>query len=622
MPDFYDLPSIKKEDLISQKNKELLEDPSFAKTDQPVLWQQAHGLVEKRSKYYQHLATKLQLEHVDSLPYKINDSHSLANKVGSENLSKLLFFPYTEGKELVIATPDPFKVQEMVENTLPFLVKRPESISVKICSLSVLRKALQQSSYVVTNQQAENRLIIRNPGLSSHNVFSKGYNPILGGMLLGLLALTIINPYLSFLSMYIFINIFYFLLNPVKFFISLGGILIKVPKFTPHTLDSIPEEDLPMYTVLVPLKNEASVVKKLISNLRKIKYPADKLDIKITLEVDDYETIAAIENEIDFNNDHAADTAMFEIVKVPTGELSTKPRSLNFALQFARGTICVIYDAEDKPDPYQLKTAYHTLIDKKLDTLCVQGKLNFYNSRKNLLTRFFTIEYSFWFDILLPGLQHWNIPIPLGGTSNHFLTESLRKIGMWDPYNVTEDADLGWRLSRLGYSTTMMNSYTYEEASSQLWSWIKQRTRWQKGFLTTILVHLKSPQKIRRELGNWGFYSSALLFTTNFFLPVINPMLWILFLLWYVPLAFGIQLINFPVPHWLEIVGAINLFFGNGVYMLTNAVGVMKIKRYDLLWMIPLLPLYWFLLSFASYRAIWQVFTNPYGWEKTTHGTT
>ncbi|QQS15594.1 MAG: glycosyltransferase [Candidatus Moraniibacteriota bacterium] len=610
-------PTVDRIRLLDDSQEHLRKDPAFLHAFQPILLLIANGYAKKG--FYQTIAKKLELEYTDSLPVKINDSKSLSNRVGTKIQSQYLFFAYQEEDSLIIATPDPTPLRKMVENTLPFMAEKPRSIIVKICPISTVREALSQSAYILSNQLAESRLKNSNPLLSSYHILTKRNSRIALLTFLGFLVLLFFYPQPVFLGIYVFINVFYFLLNPFKGIVTITGIFAP-PSDTLHT-DRLylPEENLPIYTILIPLKNEEAVVPKLIRHLRLLDYPAEKLDIKIILEVNDSKTLAAVEKELRLISEYDPDNLVFHIVKVPLGEISTKPRSLNFALQFSRGSVSVIYDAEDRPDPLQLKKAFSAFLANKLDTLCIQAKLNYYNPTQNFLTMFFTMEYSFWFDALLPGLQYWRIPIPLGGTSNHFLTDTLEKIGMWDPYNVTEDADLGWRLARLGYTTSMVDSYTFEEANSKLWNWIKQRTRWQKGFLMTLLVHMRTPKNMWQELGAWGCVTSILLFTTNFFLPVINPLLWIVFLLWYIPEMLGLHA-TIPIPHWLEVIGFINLVLGNGIYMLIHALGAIKTKRYHLLFMTPFIPLYWFLISFASYRAIWQIFSAPYAWEKTAHG--
>ena len=196
----------------------------------------------------------------------------------------------------------------------------------------------------------------------------------------------------------------------------------------------------------------------MLHNLSQLDYPKSKLDILILLEEDDAETIAAAKA--------AQPPGNVRFVIVPDQIPKTKPKALNVGLYFARGDYLVIYDAEDQPDPDQLKKAVIAFRDGPKNLACVQSALNYYNAHENALTRMFTLEYSYWFDYLLPGLHRLGLPIPLGGTSNHFRTEVLRSLGAWDPFNVTEDADLGVRASVRGYSVGIINSTTYEEASA------------------------------------------------------------------------------------------------------------------------------------------------------------
>jgi glycosyltransferase involved in cell wall biosynthesis len=259
------------------------------------------------------------------------------------------------------------------------------------------------------------------------------------------------------------------------------------------------DANLPVYTVLVPMYKEPKVLPILASALKKMNYPLSKLDIKLVLEENDFETIAAAKA--------LALDATFEIIRVPHSEPKTKPKACNYALRFARGKYLTIYDAEDKPEPDQLKkavAAFRKLGDK---TACIQARLNYFNARENWLTRMFTLEYSLWFDMFLPALDRLQVPIPLGGTSNHFDIDKLREVGAWDPFNVTEDADLGLRFAALGYHVGVVNSVTYEEANSHLGNWIRQRSRWIKGYIQTWLVNMRHPVRLYRKVGFRGFSS-------------------------------------------------------------------------------------------------------------------
>jgi cellulose synthase/poly-beta-1,6-N-acetylglucosamine synthase-like glycosyltransferase len=392
---------------------------------------------------------------------------------------------------------------------------------------------------------------------------------------------------------------------------------------TQEELDSIDERLLPVYTILLPLYRESNIARKLLSNVEKLDYPKSKLDVRLLLEENDRELIETIRG---LNL-----PSYYSTLIIPECHPKTKPKACNYGLIHARGEYVVIYDAEDKPEPDQLKKVY--LAFKKLpgNTICIQSKLNYYNSIQNILTKWFTQEYSMWFEILLPGVMRLNIPIPLGGTSNHFKTAYLREIGAWDPFNVTEDADLGIRLYKEGYLTAIIDSRTYEEANSRLGNWIRQRSRWCKGYMQTWLVNMRHPIKLLKELklrGFLGFQATVL----GMFLPLlINPILWILMVLW-----FAVS------PHWMQLMFSGTVYYfslflliaGNFFFVYSGVVGIYwfigditdKDKNYTISFAIVkyalLMPLYWLLMSAACYKALWQLIYNPFHWEKTEHGLT
>jgi cellulose synthase/poly-beta-1,6-N-acetylglucosamine synthase-like glycosyltransferase len=206
---------------------------------------------------------------------------------------------------------------------------------------------------------------------------------------------------------------------------------------------SVPDEGLPIYTVLIPAYREPEVISELIQRVSQFEYPPDRLDVKLLIEADDQVTIEAIER--------AMPGDQFELVLVPPAEPRTKPKALNYGLTLARGEFVSIYDAEDEPEPLQLRRAAVVLGRLGPDIACVQAKLTYHNPMQNMITKWFTIEYALWFSFFLPGLASMNAPIPLGGTSNHFRRVALQALGAWDPFNVTEDADVGIRMFREGY---------------------------------------------------------------------------------------------------------------------------------------------------------------------------
>ena len=373
----------------------------------------------------------------------------------------------------------------------------------------------------------------------------------------------------------------------------------------------VPDAELPIYTVLVPLFKEANVVGDLIENLRRLDYPQERLEILLLMEEEDLETIEAAKAA------DPPDTVRF--VLIPSGSPQTKPRACNVGLFFARGDYLVIYDAEDRPEPGQLRDAVAAFRAGPSSLVCLQARLNYFNANQNMLTRMFTLEYSYWFDCMLPGLDRLRMPIPLGGTSNHFDTARLRSLGGWDAFNVTEDADLGVRASVVGYTVGVIDSTTYEEACSKLRPWIRQRTRWIKGYMQTAIVHSRRPLLSARQSGLRGVAGFLLLIagTPATFLAV--PVMWLLSLLWFLGLPGGTQ-VTHVFPHPFAAIITIGFLAGNVLMIALNMLAVVRRRIY---WLAPwalLTPFYWLLHSFAAWRALVQLVHNPFYWEKTPHG--
>jgi cellulose synthase/poly-beta-1,6-N-acetylglucosamine synthase-like glycosyltransferase len=372
---------------------------------------------------------------------------------------------------------------------------------------------------------------------------------------------------------------------------------------------SIPDELLPIYTVLVPAYREPSVIGALIARLSELEYPVDRLDIRLLLEQDDQETIAAAVD--------ARPGRQFTIVRVPHSEPKTKPKACNYGLRDARGEYVTIYDAEDRPEPLQLRRAVVAFGRLGSSVACLQAKLSYYNADQNLLTSWFAIEYAMWFSFLLPGLVAQRGPLPLGGTSNHFRGEVLQAAGGWDPYNVTEDADLGIRLARRGYQTRVLESTTFEEANSDVINWVKQRSRWYKGYLQTWLVHTRHPRELLRELGWRGFIGFNLFVAGTPLLSLINPIFWILTALWF--------LIHPPVilalfPSWLYYLSMMVMIAGNVSLFYSWLISARMAGSRKLVFAALLVPVYWVLMSIAVIKAAVQLISAPSFWEKTVHG--
>ncbi|MDR2849683.1 MAG: glycosyltransferase [Verrucomicrobiota bacterium] len=380
-------------------------------------------------------------------------------------------------------------------------------------------------------------------------------------------------------------------------------------RFSPDEIARVEPREWPVYSILVPMYKEPETLKQMVASLEAMDYPADRKDVQILLEADDDLTLNAARA--------LALPRGFRVTEIPPSFPRTKPKACNIGLHLATGEYLVIYDAEDLPEKDQLKKAVLAFETSPGKVACVQSRLNYYNPRQNLLTRWFTAEYSAWFDLQLPGLAAMGAVIPLGGTSNHFKTHVLQELMGWDAYNVTEDCDLGVRLGRAGYATRMRETTTWEEACSVVPFWIKQRTRWQKGYIQTWFVHMRSPVKLARDLGFVNFLHYQLLVGGGPFSVLINPLFWLMALVWFIFRPEGVAQL-FPGPVFAA--GAACLFLGNFVFIYINLLGCCKRKNDDLMWWALLTPVYWLMMSYSGWRAFIQFFRDPFVWEKTQHG--
>ena len=460
--------------------------------------------------------------------------------------------------------------------------------------------------------EAANELWRQNPAMSARITFSRSQKVIGAVGAVVLLVAAVLRPIETAVALLTITSIVFLAGTSFKFIVAMRGARYDVvERITRAQVEALDERFLPRYTVLVPVFREANIVGQLIRNLGGLDYPTEKLEVLILIEEEDHETRDAVLT--------SNPPPHFRIVTIPKGQPQTKPRACNVGLYFATGDFLVIYDAEDTPDPDQLKKAVVAFERGGEETVCVQASLNYFNDRENALTRMFTLEYSYWFDYMLAGLDLGDLPIPLGGTSNHFRTAALIELGGWDPYNVTEDADLGIRASALGYRVGVINSTTMEEANTSIPNFIRQRSRWIKGYMQTTLVHARQPVALVRQIGLRRFLSFVLLIagTPATFLGVIP---------FYIITAFTIVL---PVdalaqlfPIWLLWLTLLNFVIGNVIMIYLSMMGPYKRGTFHLVLWALLNPLYWLLHSIAAYKGLWQLITNPHYWEKTEHGLT
>jgi len=533
---------------------------------------------------------------------------SLSRQFEPELMMRHLFYPlsWTDEHTLTVMVNDPldWAVDELLYSWRPGL--RIEKV---LGSEQDITQLLSQDQGSRFSQEAVYKLMARLPEESASRVFTPSQIAVGYGLLLLLLGGLASAPWTTLTILVLLVNLFYVASIFFKFVLTLVGSADRFHQISDEEVAALDDRTLPIYTILVPVYKEPEVMPILINSLSKLDYPHERLDVIILLEENDQATIEAARA--------AKPPRYVRLLIVPDSKPKTKPKACNYGLAFARGEYLTIYDAEDIPDPDQLKKAIIAFKKGDPSLVCVQAALNYFNRNENFLTRMFTLEYSYWFDYLLPGLETLKMPIPLGGTSNHFRTDRLRELQGWDPFNVTEDADLGIRASQHGYTVGVINSTTYEEANCALKNWIRQRSRWIKGYMQTWLVHNRHPLRSLRKLGlkNWLAYQFFI--GGSFFTFLTSPIMWLLFFYWLLTRAHWLQNI---FPSWLIYLGLFNLLVGNAIGIYLNLVAVFRRGYYDLAFYALLNPIYWQLHSIAAYMALWQLFTKPFYWEKTIHG--
>ena len=483
----------------------------------------------------------------------------------------------------------------------------PEIIVAADLDVTWLTNKLLGEAYV---KSSVFELLNRDPANSAFTTFSSGqlaFFFILTGLISAGLVISFKN---TSIIINIIISVFFLVAILFKLFLALVGSRFELHQaVTRDDLKELTDDALPIYTILLPVYKEDKLIKKLIWNLQAIDYPREKLDIKLLIEEDDDKTLNAV-RELSF-------PAIFEVIVVPFHMPKTKPKACNYGLHFSRGKYLTIYDAEDIPDTDQLKKVVSMFNKLPSSFICVQSALNYYNRNENFLTRMFTLEYSYWFDYMLPGLDTLDIPIPLGGTSNHFKLENLVELGAWDPFNVTEDADLGVRAYIKGYKIAVVNSTTYEEANNEPFNWIRQRSRWIKGYMQTYLVHMRNPVALLRKLGLRGFLGFSFFIGATPLTFLVYPFLLGIFICY---LVFDLSSIRTLFPDWVLFMSIFNLMVGNILMIYINMMAVFKRRFYELILFSIANPIYWLMHSAAAFKGLYQLIVKPFYWEKTNHG--
>ncbi len=395
----------------------------------------------------------------------------------------------------------------------------------------------------------------------------------------------------------------------------LGGVMLKLAallavlsKTPPAPVRPASVARLPTVSIMVALLREADIAPRLVRRLGRLDYPRDLLDVLLVVEESDTLTRAALD---------ASDLpGWMRIITVPDGALRTKPRALNYALDFCRGSLIGIYDAEDAPDPAQIRSVVEHFHQRSARVACLQGVLDFYNPKTNWIARCFALEYATWFRVMLPGLQRLGLPIPLGGTTLFFRRAALEALGGWDAHNVTEDADLGIRLYRRGYRTEVITTVTREEANCHAMPWVRQRSRWIKGYMMTWRVHMRDPRALWRDLGPRGFAGFQVLILGSLLHALLAPVL----------LSFWLMIVGLPHPIGDALPQQAFLWLF-GLFLFSEAIsltaGYIGLKRSGQpihpVWLLAL-HLYHPLASLAAWKALYEVLRRPFFWDKTRHG--
>lgn len=550
------------------------------------------------------LSEHLDVQHVDLAGHRVDEE--IASRIPEPLARELGVVPVAlSGGALWVATPTTlspdarYLLEQAAETDVRELLATRSSIA-------ELNQAIYGERHVEISRTG---LLESRPEESAHVVATKGQLTFFAVAAVTTLVCLVIWTTSTLIALTAMASLFYLAVSVYRFRLVLLAIAHK-PEFvvSDEQLDELDELTLPVYTLLLPLYKEANIVGRLTAGIDALDYPKTKLDVKLLCEEDDLETIDAIRA--------LGLPPHYELVIVPDSLPKTKPKACNYGLLSARGEYCVIYDGEDRPDPQQLKKAVIAFRTLPENVACIQAKLNYFNRDQNVLTKWFAIEYAMHFELVLPGLDRDGVPIPLGGTSNHFRTDLLRELGAWDPYNVTEDADLGVRLHKSGHRCAVMDSTTLEEANSDVGNWIRQRSRWCKGYYQTWLVHMRNPVKLLRQLGLKSFISFNLV-VGGAFVFLLNPIFWAMTTLFIITESTAIQTL---FPGFVFYAAAAMLFLGNFTFLYMNLAGALQRGFYGLARYALLSPIYWGLISWAAWKGAIQLVTNPFYWEKTIHG--
>ncbi|MFK3777395.1 glycosyltransferase family 2 protein [Agrobacterium sp. NPDC089420] len=562
----------------------------------------ASGLVATDA-YFGAFARFLRLPFLSDIdPERVTDIHQLDSQLAEPRFLRLTA---RNGKPTLLIVPELARMELLKD----MLDRHPDlQDELAVTTPQAMRSAIWKAGETRRCQQARQQLFNTAPHHSAR-ITLHGHQGFYSGVAITLLTLSLLSYTQAALAvLHVSLTLLYLFTLLFRLFV-----LMRTPEDNDAETVPVlePDGNLPVYTVLVALYREEAVVGQLIGALERLDWPKSRLDIKLVCEAEDDATIEAIQR--------MNPGPHIEIVSVPPSLPRTKPKALTYALAGARGAFLAIYDAEDRPHPQQLREAYAAFREKPDDVACLQAPLIISNARSSWLSACFALEYSGLFRGMLPVLAAHRLPLPLGGTSNHFRTAVLRRIGAWDPYNVTEDADIGLRLHRLGYRCGVIRRHTLEDAPTSLPVWLNQRARWYKGWLQSWLVMTRAPVTTARHMGWISYIVFQLLIGGMLLSSLTHPLLFVSLIFMVVAaresgadLLFSWQGILFFMD-MLNIVGSYAIF----ALMGRNRMIAFERKQVGRRWIA--IPVYWLLLSVAAWRAVVELKTRPFVWNKTPH---
>ena len=542
-----------------------------------------------------HRARTFGLGAID--PVAVPPNARLIEQLGAETCLKNEVLPWGHlGSAVVILVPDP----EIFDRNRAWLETIFGKVIPALAPFEAIETAVLRHCGPRLDHQARHRV----PESASCRGWMKIKAPrIIVAVIFAVILSACLFPRITLLSATAWAILTLFLAALLKAAATIAALTRKASVEPPQII-----AQLPVVSIMVPLFKEARIARRLLERLQRIDYPNDLLDIHLVVEEDDLVTRTALTK-----------TALPDSIRItvaPKSALKTKPRALNHAVGRCRGSIIAIYDAEDAPAADQLRRVVERFHRRGAEVACLQGILDFSNPETNWLARCFTLEYAAWFRLVLPGMARLGFAIPLGGTTLFFRKVALEAVGGWDAHNVTEDADLGIRLARSGYRTELIDSVTHEEANCRVLPWIRQRSRWIKGYMMTYAVHMRDPRRLWRDIGWWRFLGFQTLFLTTLSQFLLTPLL---LSFWIVPLGFSHPVLeSLPLAINYTIIGC--FLFSEAVLLVVGLVAL-RLTQHTInpLWVIAQ-HVYFPLAGIAALKALWEVMTRPFYWDKTAHG--